>query len=103
MNDINNRRRIPTFTETNETPAQPIIGEYGLYFGRITEEKGVDIVEKAYEKLPQNKVKIMGDDSTEEAVRLKSYCMEKMLTNIEFVGFKQGEELEEVVKKCRFT
>ena len=79
------------------------IGEYGLYFGRITEEKGVETVVKAYEMLPEHKVKIMGDDTTEEAVRLKQYVKEHNLKNIEFVGFKKGAELENIIKQARFT
>ena len=94
---------IPTFTETKECIAETVIGEYGLYFGRIAEEKGVETVIKAYEKLPNHRVKIMGDDTTEEAVRLKKYCADKKLTNIEFLGFRQGEELEKVIRNSRFV
>ncbi|MCI9635490.1 MAG: glycosyltransferase family 4 protein [Hungatella sp.] len=94
---------IPTFTFSKTDTAWAETGNYGLYFGRITEEKGVSIVVKAYEKLPDHYVKIMGDDSTEEAVRLKNYVREKNIKNIEFVGFKSGGELEEIIKKARFT
>lgn len=94
---------IPTFTASKSEVGEPRIGEYGLYFGRITEEKGVDTVVKAYEKLPGYRVKIMGDDTTEEAVRLKKYVEEKRLDNIEFLGFKGGAELEEIIKEAKFT
>ena len=94
---------IPTFTFSKTDTAWAETGNYGLYFGRITEEKGVSTVVKAYEKLPDRYVKIMGDDSTEEAVRLKNYVREKNIKNIEFVGFKSGGELEEIIKKARFT
>ncbi|MCI8983007.1 MAG: glycosyltransferase family 4 protein [Hungatella sp.] len=94
---------IPTFTFSKTDTAWAETGNYGLYFGRITEEKGVSIVVKAYEKLPDHYVKIMGDDSTEEAVRLKNYVREKNIKNIKFVGFKSGRELEEIIKKARFT
>lgn len=94
---------IPTFTSSRSTIGKPIVGEYGLYFGRITEEKGVETVVKAYEMLPEKQVKIMGDDSTEEAVRLKKYIKDKNIKNIEFLGFKSGIELENVIKNARFT
>lgn len=32
-----------------------------------------------------------------------AYVREKNLTNIEFLGFKAGEELEEVIKGARYT
>lgn len=94
---------IPTFTASKSQVGEPKIGTYGLYFGRITEEKGVETVIQAFETLPQHTVKIMGDDTTEEAKRLIQYVREKDLQNIEFVGFKSGEELEEIIKGARYT
>lgn len=94
---------IPTFTASKTEVGEPIIGTYGLYFGRITEEKGVETVVKAYELLPDHKVKIMGDDTTEEAAKLKKYVEEHEIKNVEFLGFKGGTELETVIKNARFT
>lgn len=94
---------IPTFTASKSEVGEPRIGEYGLYFGRITEEKGVETVVQAFEALPENPVKIMGDPTTEEAKRLIRYVEEKKLQNIEFVGFKSGVELEEIIKGSRYT
>ena len=94
---------IPTFTASKSEVDKPQVGTYGLYFGRVTEEKGVDTVVRAYEKMPEKQLKIMGDDSTEEGERLKKYVKDKGLTNIEFLGFKAGIELEEVINGARFT
>lgn len=94
---------IPTFTASKSEVGEPRIGEYGLYFGRITEEKGVETVVQAFELLPDHHVKIMGDPTTEEAKRLIRYVEEKNLQNIEFVGFKSGVELEEIIKGSRYT
>ena len=94
---------IPTFTASKSKVGEPQIGGYGLYFGRITEEKGVDTVVKAYEQLPDKYVKIMGDDTTEEAMRLKAYIAQKKIKNVELIGFKSGEDLENVIKEARFT
>ena len=57
---------IPTFTASKSEVGEPQTGTYGLYFGRVTEEKGVDTVVRAYEKMPDKQLKIMGDDTTEE-------------------------------------
>ncbi len=94
---------IPTFTASKSEVGEPKTGSYGLYFGRITEEKGVDTVVKAYERMPERSVKIMGDDTTEEAKRLKAYIAEKKIENIEFVGFQAGEALERIIQDARFT
>ena len=94
---------IPTFTTSKSEIGKLQVGDYGLYFGRITEEKGVETVIKAYEKLPDHKVKIMGDDTTEEAIRLKEYVKRHKMKNVEFLGFKSGSQLENVIKDSRFT
>lgn len=94
---------IPTFTTSKTKVGNPEIGSYGLYFGRVTEEKGVETVIKAYEKLPEYTVKIMGDDTTEEATKLKNYVKKHKIKNVEFLGFKSGEELENIIKAARFT
>lgn len=94
---------IPTFTTSKSEVGEPQVGVYGLYFGRITEEKGVETVIKAYERLPGHEVKIMGDDTTDEAKRLKDYVKKHKIKNVEFLGFKIGTELENVIKGARFT
>ena len=94
---------IPTFTSSKSVVGEPRLGTYGLYFGRVTEEKGVETVIQAYEKMSDKQLKIMGDDTTEEGERLKTYVKQKGLSNIEFLGFKGGTELEEVIKSARFT
>ena len=85
--DENKITCIPTFTASKSEVGKPQVGTYGLYFGRVTEEKGVDTVVKAYEMMPDRYVKIMGDDTTDEAKRLKAYIKEKNMKNVEFLGF----------------
>ena len=96
---------IPTFAKDTEIEdsSKTIIGDYGLYFGRISVEKGIETLIKAYKKMPDKNLVIMGDDSTSEAIRLKKYVGKKHLNNIDFIGFKSGNELEEVIQKARFV
>lgn len=94
---------IPTFTLSKSSIGEAAIGDYGLYFGRIDEEKGVETVVRAYELLPDHRVLIMGNDETDEGKRLKKYVQEKELQNIEFIGHRSGEALEAVIKGARFT
>lgn len=94
---------IPTFCNEKNVKNSKI-GNYGLYFGRISEEKGVETIIKAYKKLDNShKLKIMGDDSTEEAKKLKKYVLENKIENVEFLGFKKGEELEQIIRDSRFV
>lgn len=94
---------IPTFANGFEEETEYKVGEYGLYFGRIVEEKGVEVAIKAYERLPEKKLIIMGDDVTEEGNRLKEYVKENNLFNISFIGQKFGEELGKIVQGSRFV
>lgn len=94
---------IPTFCDVKENINIEQTGNYGLYFGRISPEKGVKSIIKAYEQLDENhKLKIMGDNTTEEAIKLSKYVNNRNINNIEFIGFKEGKELEEVIKNSRF-
>jgi glycosyltransferase involved in cell wall biosynthesis len=94
---------IPTFTNNEFKNENNKLGEYGLYFGRISEEKGVETLVKAYKEIPNYKLKIMGDDTTDEAIRLKEYINKNNMKNIEFLGFKKGEELDDIIDNARFT
>jgi glycosyltransferase involved in cell wall biosynthesis len=101
--DGNKIHCIPTFTSAVLKEYSETVGDYGLYFGRVEVEKGVDTVVRAYEKMPDKKAVIMGDDSTEEGMRLKEYVASKKLSNITFAGYKEGEELEEIIRNSRFV
>ncbi len=95
---------IPTFTAGKEEAKEPTVGSYGLYFGRITEEKGVDTLIRAYELLGKGyRLVVVGDDTTEEAYRLKEYVKEHGLEQITFTGFCSGAELSGIIQNARFT
>lgn len=93
---------IPTFYNGEKNQCE--VGQYGLYFGRITEEKGVNALVYAYERLGNDyPLKIVGDDSTQYAQDLKKYILKNKIENIEFVGFKKGEKLNDYIKNARFA
>ncbi|MBR3019908.1 MAG: glycosyltransferase family 4 protein [Clostridia bacterium] len=95
-------RCIPSFTYAGEADLPDCVGDFGLYLGRLSPEKGPEVAVKAYEKLRDHRLVIVGDDNTEEGKRLKEYVKEKGLTNIEFRGFLQGRALHEVINASRF-
>ena len=70
---------------------------YYLYFGRISREKGVFTAVKAFKKLPQSKLRIMGTGECEE--QLKEAIFD--FPNIEYVGSKSGKELVDNIKKAK--
>jgi len=75
-------------------------GDYLLFIGRLSDEKGVDILLKAMQKVPQAKLKIAGSGSWE--AHLKKISSELMLNNVEFLGAVHGEELQNLIAHSRF-
>jgi glycosyltransferase involved in cell wall biosynthesis len=73
-------------------------GGYILYFGRLVKEKGVKLLIDTIKKTPY-KLMILGTGPEEE--ELKQYVQMNKISNIEFEGFKQNEELLNFVKNSR--
>lgn len=104
---------IPTFTvrqTADQTGTDPAgvsagrsVGDYGLYFGRLTAQKDIITLIKAYERLADHKLVIVGEDTIDEGPVLKKYVADHDLNNVEFAGFKSGKELEDIIRGSRFT
>lgn len=69
--------------------------DYVLYFGRYSEEKGMDVLLKACEKLPEVSFVFAGDGPLKEQV--------EKLSNVENRGFLNGDELRNVIAHARFA
>jgi glycosyltransferase involved in cell wall biosynthesis len=67
-------------------------GKYVLFVGRLVAEKGPDLLLKAAKLLPEIKFLIVGDGSL--AFSLRQEKIVKNLHNVEFTGYQQGEELD---------
>jgi glycosyltransferase involved in cell wall biosynthesis len=86
--------------ESKKYPLSAQYENYCLYFGRLIDEKGVDILIKAMKHIPKCHLKIIGNGPDEENYRRLTDQLD--LQNVEFLGPKWGEELDEVLKKTRF-
>ncbi len=65
-------------------------GNYAIYMGRLSPEKGCWTLIHAFEQMPQVALKILGTGPLEQ--ELKDYVRAKELSNIQFLGFKSGDE-----------
>ena len=74
---------------------------YGLYFGRLSYEKGVDHLLDAAAKLGDIPIFIAGTGPSEE--QLKAMVAERNLKNVKFLGFVTGEELISLIAEASFT
>ena len=69
--------------------------KYILYFGRISVEKGLKLLFDVMEELPEVKLVIAGTGPLEEELKSRG------LNNVEFKGFKSGEELYSLIAGAR--
>lgn len=85
----------------NLTEYQPATqpGEGILYFGRLSPEKGLISLLTALKSLPHIKLEIAGEGP--QKTELMKFVADNRMDNVEFVGFKQGSELYDLIKKSR--
>jgi glycosyltransferase involved in cell wall biosynthesis len=91
---------IENFTEMMSDSSAQVVEDYLLFFGRLSKEKGVNVLLDAMREIDDVKLKIAGDgpDKINYQLSIKNY---KLGSRIEFVGEKSGEELNELVRKAR--
>ena len=69
--------------------------DYVLYFGRFSEEKGIQTLINVCKELPNIRFVFAGSGPLEDEVN--------KISNIKNVGFQSGEKLEELIRKARFS
>ncbi|MGJ7562530.1 glycosyltransferase family 4 protein [Variovorax sp. GB1R11] len=74
-------------------------GDYFLYFGRLERNKGLGLLLEAFEGLPKARLVIVGGGSMESEI--KSHIKNNPSGNIDFLGFKTGLELSEIIRRAR--
>lgn len=74
---------------------------YILYFGRLIDEKGVNVLLDAMASLPDIKLIVVGDGPDRTALEQQAQKLD--LKQVEFVGPKWGNELDDILRRCRFV
>ncbi len=69
--------------------------DYVLYFGRFSEEKGIKTLINVCKLLPEVQFIFAGSGALEDEIN--------KVSNIKNVGFKTGEELEQLISEARFS
>lgn len=75
--------------------------KYFLFFGRLSYEKGIKTLIETFKNLSDIKLKIVGTGPLE--AELKQITYENRLENIEFLGYKKGVELADLVRNAYFV
>lgn len=87
---------------TSKQPADEFMNhfkrKYFLYFGRLSPEKGVETLINAIKELPDTRLTIVGTGREEPKLRE----LAEGFNNIEFMGYKQGDDLKRIIADASF-
>jgi glycosyltransferase involved in cell wall biosynthesis len=92
---------LPHFQKLPEKVTPPNADAPILYFGRLSAEKGVADLVRAMEHTRDIPLLIAGDGPERPA--LQSLAQELKLTNVEFVGHQNANDLDKLICACRFS
>ena len=76
------------------------LGDYFLYFGRLSPEKGIDFLIRAFRQTNTRKKLVIAGDGPEKE-KLKQIALSD--ERVSFVGFKTGDELKSLITNSFFT
>lgn len=101
MPGIKNKKHITLYnfsTSIVEKPKDVPMEKYFLFFGRLSYEKGIYTLMQAFGRLPHLKLKVVGTGPLEDELKDKKSAGH--MDNIELLGYKRGEELENLVGRA---
>jgi glycosyltransferase involved in cell wall biosynthesis len=75
------------------------VEDYLLYFGRLSKEKGVGMLVEAMKEINYRLI-ILGTGPEEEELK-KTIAAEHLENKISMLGFKQGQELTDYIRKAK--
>ena len=75
--------------------------DYYLFFGRLSYEKGAKTLIEAFGQLTSQRLLVVGTGPLED--ELKQICLKNEWQNIEFIGYKSGMPLYELIRNARFV
>jgi len=90
---------VPNFVDLALYAGRPE-RDYFCYLGRLSHEKGLDILIRAVAKLETGRLLIVGDGP--EADDLKALALELGTSRVEFAGYRSGEELKRILAESQF-
>jgi glycosyltransferase involved in cell wall biosynthesis len=82
-------------------PAPDPSGDYALFIGRFSEEKGADLLVRAAALVPRIPVVLVGDGP--EEAKLRALAGSLATGNVSFAGARWGGELDELIDHARFV
>lgn len=90
---------LPNFIDISKYKISRRQGEFFTYFGRLSKEKGVDLLIEVAANLSEEKFYIIGDGPAKKD--LKAVITKKKLKNVTLKGWLQDNELKKVLARSR--
>jgi glycosyltransferase involved in cell wall biosynthesis len=94
-------RVLPHFQNVSGEGTAPAPDAPILFFGRLSEEKGVFDLLRAMLPLPAIRLQIAGEGPLR--ARLEAFVHQHGMANVSFTGHQRGPELEQQIAASRFT
>jgi glycosyltransferase involved in cell wall biosynthesis len=91
---------FPNFLDFGPEEAVGHPGNYAVYIGRLSREKGLITLLKAFKKLPELPLKILGEGPLVD--ELKEFTRMHRMPHVTFEGFIDGQAKREILKKALF-
>ena len=93
---------IHNFISINDYNVETEIGDYALYFGRLSKEKGINNLIKAFVRCNEGNLYIAGEGLEKESI--EQFIKDNKLTKrVKLLGFLNKDEMTEVTRKARFV
>jgi glycosyltransferase involved in cell wall biosynthesis len=90
---------VPHYIDTTPVRPSDAPGDYLLFLGRLVPQKGILTFLRAAQRMPDAPCKVVGTGAMEEQVR--AFVREKSLANVAALGYREGEELDALVRGAR--
>jgi len=90
---------VHNFVDSSLYQPSHVAGDYFLFFGRLEKIKGIYSLIEAVAPLKDVRLVIAGDGAERCGVQVA--CQQAKHGNIEYVGFKRGKELAELIRGAR--
>lgn len=98
--DMNKVYVKPNFTfQDDENFESSTQLDYFLFVGRVEALKGIDVVIKAFEQMPDQRLVVAGDGPL--MGQMKEYIKSHDIKNVEFAGYLSKAQLQEKYRKAR--
>lgn len=89
---------LPNYIDAQALDATLPEQSYVLYFGRLSEEKGVSTLIRAASENRSIRHLVVGTGPLEDSLKREAAVLS--LANVEFLGFRQGEELKKLLSEA---